>query len=276
MALPRTQVALIREMVAPMHASPDAGSEQVSQALLAAAVRPTEHANGWTRIETADGYSGWVEARTLCPPPLGWGAPFVRMLDLWVNLRGASDSRCTAVLQAAIGVQLPLLEPGAGAGDSVDRTRWAELLLPDGRRLWTEAHRVGSTSDPAAFPRTPAAVRETAARFLNVPYLWGGSSPAGLDCSGFVQLVFGLHGVPLRRDAHQQAEQGEPSPRPDPGDLLFFGPAEPVGKITHVALALDRRRMIHAVGSDRVRIDAQETGRYAGQYRCARRVLPAG
>ena len=95
----------------------------------------------------------------------------------------------------------------------------------------------------------------------------------GLDCSGFVQLVLRLHGVELFRDAHQQAEQGVPSPEPDSGDLVFFGGEEQPERITHVGMMLDRRRFIHARGSDCVRIDALADEPYGRRFRCARRYL---
>ena len=97
-------------------------------------------------------------------------------------------------------------------------------------------------------------LEEFAKIFLDVPYLWGGRSVFGCDCSGFTQNVFKLLGVKLKRDAHQQAEQGEAVSdlkSSHIGDLAFFKDED--GKISHVGIILSDEQIIHA--SARVRID---------------------
>ena len=90
--------------------------------------------------------------------------------------------------------------------------------------------------------------------YIDTPYLWGGRSPFGIDCSGFIQIIYRLQGFNLPRDAYQQAEVGitlsfvEES---DPGDLAFFDDNE--GKITHVGIIMENNHIIHASG--KVRID---------------------
>ena len=94
----------------------------------------------------------------------------------------------------------------------------------------------------------------TALHYLNSPYLWGGKSPFGIDCSGFVQCVYQLHGIQLPRDAHLQAGHGEILgfiDESEPGDLAFFDDYE--GKITHVGIIMPDYNIIHAFG--KVRID---------------------
>ncbi len=95
---------------------------------------------------------------------------------------------------------------------------------------------------------------ETALLYLNTPYLWGGKTPFGIDCSGFTQMVYKLNGYRLLRDASQQATQGEALSfieESEPGDLAFFDNDE--GKITHVGIIMKDNYIIHAHG--KVRID---------------------
>lgn len=95
---------------------------------------------------------------------------------------------------------------------------------------------------------------ETAYLFLNAPYLWGGRSPFGIDCSGFSQLVYKLNGYKIPRDASQQVELGYPLSfveEAEPGDLAFFD--NEAGNIVHVGIIIDNQQIIHASGS--VRID---------------------
>src|SRR5690606_32644982 len=95
---------------------------------------------------------------------------------------------------------------------------------------------------------------ETALLYLNTPYLWGGKTPFGIDCSGFTQMVYKLNGYKLLRDASQQATQGEALSfieESEPGDLAFFDNHE--GIITHVGIIMEDNYIIHAHG--KVRID---------------------
>ena len=90
--------------------------------------------------------------------------------------------------------------------------------------------------------------------YLNTPYLWGGKTPFGIDCSGFSQMVYKLNGYNLLRDAYQQATQGEILSfieESEAGDLAFFDNEE--GKITHVGIIMNDNYIIHAHG--KVRID---------------------
>jgi len=94
----------------------------------------------------------------------------------------------------------------------------------------------------------------TALLYLNTPYLWGGKTPFGIDCSGFTQMVYKINGYPLKRDASQQVEQGEALSfieESEPGDLAFFD--NPEGDITHVGIIMKDNYIIHAHG--KVRID---------------------
>ena len=97
-------------------------------------------------------------------------------------------------------------------------------------------------------------IRTIALKYLNTPYLWGGKTPFGIDCSGFVQMVFMISGYKLKRDTFEQVRQGltvEELKNARPGDLAFFSDKE--GKVRHVGIIFEENKIIHASG--RVRID---------------------
>jgi cell wall-associated NlpC family hydrolase len=98
---------------------------------------------------------------------------------------------------------------------------------------------------------TPENIEKAARLFMGVPYLWGGTSAKGFDCSGFTKTVFRLNGRELPRDTDQQANEGEAVAtdndfaRLRKGDVLFFGPRPGVTRITHVGIYLGDKRFIH-------------------------------
>ena len=116
--------------------------------------------------------------------------------------------------------------------------------------------------------------------YLNAPYLWGGKTPFGIDCSGFTQMVYKLNGYKLQRDASQQARQGEALSfieESEPGDLAFFDNEE--GNIIHVGLIMENNYIIHASGKVRIdRLDHlgiynQELNRHTHKLRVIKKVI---
>ena len=206
---------------APMHAEPKVSSPQVSQALGGHTLTVVESSDDWHQLRGDDGYTGWVHAGYLAPIASA-PAPDARLTSLGCIVRNAGERR-------------RVLPPGA-------------LLLPDdtiesGRALAAGALRREYPSIPAAAARTAATI------FEGSPYLWGGGTPWGADCSGLVQYAFRLHGIVLPRVAWQQATVGEDAGT-DPlalaaGDLLFFSDRDD-RRITHVGIALGDRSMVHA------------------------------
>jgi len=124
------------------------------------------------------------------------------------------------------------------------------------------------------------AILENAMMYLNAPYMWGGKSPFGIDCSGFVQIVFMMSGIRLLRDASMQAGLGEHISFLDeaqPADLLFFDNDE--GNIVHVGIYMQNGEIIHASGKVRIdKIDHQgiyneDTKQYSHKLRLIRRII---
>ena len=139
----------------------------------------------------------------------------------------------------------------------------------------------GQAIRKGALEATPEIIIKLARRYLYAPYLWGGRSPFGIDCSGFTQIVYKMAGFRLRRDASQQVEQGRLIDFVDQAqaaDLAFF--ENDKGRIVHVGIVMDGGFVIHAAGQ--VRIDKldhygifnEERGVYSHKLRIIKRFLP--
>jgi cell wall-associated NlpC family hydrolase len=127
--------------------------------------------------------------------------------------------------------------------------------MRNGQASWrkNKLHYKGKVWEPASAGRDAPTILQLAYRFLNTPYLWGGKSVFGVDCSGFTQTILKFFDVPLLRDAHQQATQGESVGFLEEalaGDLAFFDNEE--GRITHVGILVNDHEIIHASGKVRV------------------------
>jgi hypothetical protein len=139
-------------------------------------------------------------------------------------------------------------------------------------------HKYEGNSISEIFPKTK--LIETASMYLNTPYLWGGKSPFGIDCSGFTQMVYKINGYELKRDASQQAAQGEVLSfieESEPGDLAFFDNSE--GEIIHVGIILKNNYIIHAHGCVRIdRLDQSgiyntEQNRHTHRLRVIKKII---
>lgn len=214
-----TPRATVRTPVAPVFAEARVASAQISQLVAGRRLELLEERDDWYRVRGPDEYEGWVHRGYL-----EHGADYHARLDR-VSLG------CVTLDAGGARRAMPL-----GA-----------LLEPDERLESGEA--VAMTARHERFPTNAAAITRSALDYFEgTSYLWGGITPWGADCSGLVQSVFSLHGVQLRRDAWQQAQQGEPGPAglldAEAGDLLFFSDRVD-GHITHVAIALGSRRIVH-------------------------------
>ena len=133
-------------------------------------------------------------------------------------------------------------------------TLGSRLPLFRSGRFGFEEHQFELDGEVCSGKSEKASIIHTAYKYLNSPFLWGGKTPFGLDCSGFTQIVYKINGHHLYRDAHQQASQGEVLSfieESEPGDLAFFDNEE--GEIIHAGILLADNHIIHCHG--KVRID---------------------
>jgi cell wall-associated NlpC family hydrolase len=252
--------AMCRVAVAPLRTAASDAAEIATQLLFGDQVEILERAEPWYRIRNAfDHYEGWMDFK---------------------QLSAISEEDYKASQQLAYLAPPAIYNPIEAADGSLYYLP-ASCSLPfykDGYcRVGTEKFKV--LFEPYAI--SAAAEQDLTALSLfykNAPYLWGGRTMFGIDCSGFSQAVLKMLGVNILRDAAQQAQQGETVnflPQVKPGDLAFFDNA--AGKIIHVGIILGPGKIIHASG--RIKIDtindqgiySAELGRYSHQLRIIKR-----
>lgn len=256
-----TEYGICRIAIAPMRADASDRAEIVSQLLFGDMVAILAKEDRWWLVESRhDAYQGWLDFKQLALITAGQQpiqpANALAPLSFSNSVTGADGS----IYHLSPGSSLPNFENGTCSfGAEKFNVNFTPFMV--GGRSKNE-------------------IGEIAKFFLNTPYLWGGRHIFGIDCSGFVQLIFKFMGVSLRRDASQQAEQGELIAflaEAVLGDVAFFDNA--VGKITHVGLMLNNNTIIHSAG--KVRVDAiddqgiynKELGKYTHQLRIIKRFI---
>ncbi|MFK5890916.1 MAG: C40 family peptidase [Flavobacteriaceae bacterium] len=219
----------------PLRATPNDTSEMVSQVLFGESFEIIDKKDTWLQVILSfDGYQGWIDGKqqvnvsketfeTLQKEPQALVADMVNFVSY----------NNTELVALSLGATLPFFKNKSfninKIAYSFDGGIFIEKMLKE-------------------------SLIENAYFYLNSPYLWGGKTPFGIDCSGFTQMVYKLSGHTLLRDASQQATQGETLSfieESDPGDLAFFDNEE--GNIIHVGIILANHHIIHAHG--KVRID---------------------
>lgn len=225
-----TYVACITA-TAPLRAEASHRSEMVSQLLFGEFARVLETTKDFVKLVTLyDNYEGWCQTSQLTP---------VDGENTSTAIAGYSDNRDYAAILNNTAVPFSIGTPVYPADVNYS---WGDYTIS-----YTHGYQ-------AVRPFSEKWVKQFSLPYLNVPYLWGGRSSFGIDCSGFTQQVLKMMGIKLLRDASQQATQGEVVgflQEARCGDLAFFDNEE--GRITHVGIMLNSAEIIHASG--RVRID---------------------
>jgi gamma-D-glutamyl-L-lysine dipeptidyl-peptidase len=262
--------------VANMFAAPSDKSAVVSQAIYGSNVTLLIARGEWSKIQTDDHYKGWTPSRYLrltqinspsikpsqahpapqnsAPDPSGYATsgPTVQVESLFANIYNEPDvTRHKPVITVPYETHLEVIVEAQGkialgrdANLKNAAKDWLQVRLPDKRTAWIQTSDV--ISDPK--PLSISDSIELAKHFLGLPYLWGGRSSFGFDCSGFTQMLIRARGANMPRDADQQAAWKGVAPVErnalQPGDLVFFGSA--ATKITHTGMYIGDGEFINA------------------------------
>jgi hypothetical protein len=249
---------LCENVFVPLRSAPSHRSEMLSQVLFGEKYIITDKSGTWIKIETDfDKYSGWIDTdhlqHTIDEKNLP-GKVLNRSLVCYKN------DKTKLVIEAGCEI----LEPD-----------FENKRFSIGKNNYTTVNEFTQE-----YISTNGTLTDTALKFINSPYIWGGRIPSGMDCSGFTQLVYKINGIPIKRDSRMQSEQGINIDFIDEavaGDLVFFDDER--GRITHVGMVLSKGLVIHESG--RVRVDSidhqgifkAEIGGYSHKLRTIRRIL---
>lgn len=263
-ALAGKEYGVVNVSVANIRSNPKHSAELATQAILGTGLKVYKNEGDWYYVQSPDGYLGWLD-----------NGAFVLMdrsaYQQWLNSE-------KVIFTADYGLVLDAPAPRAGrlgdlvsgnillAGESLPGFRQA--IYPDGRSGYLPEDDCMLLSDWLSDkPQTsPAVFLSSAKNFIGRPYLWGGTSGKGMDCSGFTKTVYFMNGLVIPRDASQQVNAGVEVPTDSTfrdlqaGDFLFFGqkagPDQPE-RIRHVAIYLGQGQFIHS-GADNpgVRIES--------------------
>lgn len=277
---------LVEVSVCNIRYSPKHAGELASQALMGTPVRILEKEdNGWLLVQTPDQYISWVDRGAITMMNKEgidrWKAvPKIIYTRSYGSAYSEPDEESTTVSDLVAGCMMELV---AEKGD------FYQVLFADQRTGFVPKNESKIYNEwLAKISASEESLIKTSKRLMGVPYLWGGTSFKGVDCSGFTKTVYFLNGIILPRDASQQVMIGETIDKTGnwnelkPGDLLFFGEKREDGseRVVHVAMWLGNGEYIHA--SDKVRVSSMlvTASNYddynAKRYLRAKRILKTG
>ena len=245
--------------IIPLRSEPSDKSEIVSQVLFGEHFQILDTLKQWSFIKMQfDGYEGWVDSKQY---QLISDSNFNQLSEEIPVLNGDLIEYVTNSTNVLIPIPL---------GSSISFLKNAQINSSNFEFEGTETTGKKEKSN----------LIKTAFMYLNAPYLWGGKTPFGIDCSGFTQMVYKLNGFHLLRDASQQSKQGEALSfieESEAGDLAFFDNEE--GSIIHVGIMMDDNYIIHASGKVRIdRLDHlgifnAETNKHTHKLRVIKKII---
>jgi hypothetical protein len=246
--------AIVKISVADMRKDPRFQSEMVNQVILDTIMPVLKEEKQFIFVENWDGYQGWVSRQAVIIEKTGnirqWRASDRIIVTANYGLANRKPAASSEPLTDLVAGTILLRE--------AEDTEFSKVRLPDGERGYISNSIIDDLQKHQKIGITAGKIILQARKFLGIPYLWGGTSTKGFDCSGFVQTVFRLLNQKMPRDSHQMADVGtnvlvdHEFETIHPADLLFFGESD--GKINHVGIYIGDKRYIHCRG--RVRISS--------------------
>jgi gamma-D-glutamyl-L-lysine dipeptidyl-peptidase len=252
-ALAKDNLQVVVIPVANMYSGPSDKTDVVSQAIYGSNVTLLVSRGEWSRVQTPDHYKGWVPSRhvriVLSGDGYATAGPTLQVQSLFANIYSEPDvTKHKPVITVPFETRLEVApaEPDVqSAKQAGNPDGWVKVRLPGKTDAWIQSGDV--VSDPKKL--TIAESIELAKHFLGLPYLWGGTSSFGFDCSGFTQMLMRQRGYNMPRDADKQAAWSGVAAveRKDlqPGDLLFFGSS--AKRIDHTGMYIGDGQFIHDV-----------------------------
>ncbi len=247
--------------IVPLRFEPSDRSELVSQILFGEHFKVLEIRKNWSKIRIAfDNYEGWLDNK---------------------QYEEISEESFLEIEQSAQVLSGEIIDFATS-----ENQRFSTITIGSSLPLYNDHKlKIGDTNysyEGKIYNKklSKEDLIEVAYQFLNTPYLWGGKTPFGIDCSGFTQMIYKLCGYKLLRDASQQATQGEVLSfieESEPGDLAFFDNSE--GIITHVGIIMNDNYIIHAHGKVRIdRLDHSgifnvDTQRHSHKLRVIKKII---
>lgn len=251
-AFAKTNIEVVVVPVANMYSRPTEQSDVVSQAIYGSNVTLLVARGEWSRIQTSDHYKGWVASRHIRTILSGSGyavaGPTVEVESLFANVYREPDiTKHKPLITVPFETRFEVTPPQSATKGKSGATKipegWVQVRLAGMTNGWIQDGDVISDPKPLTIPESI----DLAKRFLGFPYLWGGRSSFGFDCSGFTQMLMHERGINMPRDADQQAAwKGVVAvDRKDlqAGDLLFFGSSPK--NITHTGMYIGDGQFIH-------------------------------
>lgn len=239
-----------------MKSEPGYSTETISQSTMGTPVKVTDSTGYWYRIVTPEGYEGWTTARNITLVSdrdfSEWRrSERVIVTDYFGVVRESPEKDAAVISDCVMGNIL-----------NIDRRRESPaghvaVILPNGEKGYLPSEKTFPLREwlENAAPATGEKIVATAQMFMGFPYLWGGLSPKGMDCSGLAKFAYFMNGIIILRDGRQQIETGCNLPISDiagtlqAGDLLFFGTratGQKPRKVTHVGIYIADGEMIHS------------------------------